>query len=269
MNYRTIRVVKEGALMYIKELESFFIQEKPFTLGEAAAALSMSHLEASKVLHRLKKQGHILHLRNGIYLPASHKGLSPEASFGDPWIIVPILFPDAYVGGWSAANYWGITEQIFRTTSLITKGKISHTAHKINRFEYALFKTRHKDDLGQEKIWREQIQIPVSDIHKTMVDMLENPRCGAGIQHTIDCFKTYMEEYYEEKTFMAYARGIKNGTFFKRLGYITEILLGPNHPLCFLAKDLITKNYAPIDSHMPCEKLVTKWNLYINEDLAL
>lgn len=255
--------------MYIKALEAFFIKEKPFTLEEVAKALSISHLEASKVLYSLKKQGHVLYLKKGIYLPAFHKGLSPEESFGDPWIIVPILFPEAYVGGWSAANYWGLTEQLFRTTSLMTRRKISHTALKVSRFEYSLFKTKNKDELGEEKIWREQVQVPVSDIHKTMVDMLENPRCGAGIQHTIDCFKVYMEEYYEEKTFVAYARTIKNGTFFKRLGYITEVLFGPNHPLCLLAKDFITKNYALIDAHMPCEKLITKWNLYINEDLAI
>ena len=255
--------------MYIKALDSFFIKEKPFTLKEAADALSVSYLDASKVLYNLKKQGHILSLKKGIYFPVSHKGLSPEESFVDPWIIVPILLPNAYIGGWSAANYWGLTEQLFRTTSLITTDKISHTALKINRFEYSLFKTKINEERGKEKIWREHIQVPVSDIHKTMTDMLENPRCGAGIQHTIDCFKNYMQESYEEKTFMTYANTIKNGTFFKRLGYITEVLLGSNHPLCLLAKDFITKNYALIDSHIPCKKLITKWNLYINEDIAL
>jgi len=253
--------------MTIKKLESFFIQEKPFTLKEAANALSLSHPETSKVLYNLKKQGHVFPLKRGIFFPVSHKALSPQESLGDPWIIVPLLFPKAYVGGWSAANYWGLTEQLFRTTSLMTVDKISHSEKKINRFEYSLFKT--KNDTGKEKVWRDQVPVFVSDIHKTIVDMLENPRCGAGIQHTIDCFKNYMQEFYEEKILMSYACTVKNGTFFKRLGYITEVLLGPHHPLCLLAKDFITKNYALIDSHMPCKKLITKWNLYINEELTL
>ncbi len=253
--------------MYIKALESFFIKEKPFMLAEVADTLSLSHLEASKVLYRLKKQGHVLALKGGIFFPVSHKGLTPEESFTDPWVVVPILFPKAYVGGWSAANYWGLTEQLFRTTSLMTTNKISHSILKIGRFDYSLFKTR--DDFGKEKIWREQVQVTVSDVHRTIIDMLKNPKCGAGIQHTIDCFKSYLQEFYKEKTFIDYASAIKNGTFFKRLGYMTEILLGPHHPLCLLAKDFMTKNHACIDTNLPCKKFIAKWNLYTNEDITL
>jgi len=255
--------------MYQKKLDSFFIKERPFTIQEVAKALSFTRSQAAKVLYRLKNQGHILHLKNGVYFPVSHKGLTPEESFGDPWVIVPTLFPDAYVGGWTAAHYWGLTEQLFRTTVLMKKGVIHHTCIKIVHFEYYLFRINNREDFGEEKIWKEHIQVPISDVHKTMVDMIENPTCGAGIQNTIDCFKVYLREYYDEPTFSEYSKKIKNGSYFKRLGYLSEVLLGGHHSLCVLAKDLITKNYTPIDPHISCKKLITKWNLYISEDITI
>ena len=36
-----------------------------------------------------------------------------SSSLEDPLVIAEKLFSPCYVGGWSAAEYWGITEQIF------------------------------------------------------------------------------------------------------------------------------------------------------------
>lgn len=250
-------------------LQPFFIENRPFTTEEIAKRLSISLREATVLLYNSKKQGHVLKLQKGIYLPIPHKGLSPEATFGDPWVVLPMIFPHGYIGGWTASNHWQLTDQLFRTTCLLTKEPVHRRSMKIGRFEYALFKNSFSEEIGTEVVWREQVQVPISDVHKTVIDMLENPKCGAGIQHTIDCLKVYFEEFYDEKIFISYIEKIKSGVFFKRLGYITEKLFGEDHPLCLVSRERITKGWSRIDSSLPCPQLITRWNLYINEEITI
>jgi predicted transcriptional regulator of viral defense system len=213
-------------------------------------------------------QKHLVRLKRGIYLPISHKGLTPEESFGDPFLVVPAIFLNSsYIGGWSMASYWGLTEQIFQVVVVLTEKDIHISRKSIGRFNYILFKAHLPLSIGLETIWIENQQIIVSDIHRTVIDMLENPRCGGGIQNIIDCTKVYFQEFYDPQIFIKYASQVKNGVFFKRLGFICEKLLNANHPLCELSKQRITKGNSPIDSHLKCEALVTRWNLFINEEL--
>lgn len=256
--------------MSIDALSTVFIQNKPFTTQEAAEILHLTKDKTAKILHRYKKQGHLLMLKKGVYLPVPHKGLTAEESFANPWAVVPIMFPGSYVGGWSATSYWGLTDQLFQITCLISKEKIRHKNNEIGRFKYSLFSNCiHHNTTGEESIWIDQVRVPISDVHRTIIDIIENPKCGAGIQHTIDCLKVYFQEHYNEKTFAYYAEQIKNGVFFKRLGYLVESLFGINHPLCQLAKRKLTKGNSSLDSSISCTKLITRWNLYINEAIDL
>jgi predicted transcriptional regulator of viral defense system len=255
--------------MSLDALKPFFIADKPFTLEEVAKKLSIPLKKASKLLHNYKKQGHIFNIQRGIYLPVTHKGLSPEETFGDPWVIVPLSFSGSFIGGWTASNYWQLTDQLFSTTCIMVEKNVLKRTKKIGRFEYALFKDSFSDPIGRDVVWRNQVPVPISDVHKTVIDMLENPKCGAGIQHTIDCLKVYFKEFYDEKIFVSYLSKIKTGVFFKRLGYIVEVLMGSDHILCHISKEYLTKGPSAIDSAIPCHKLITRWNLYVNEEIAL
>ncbi len=255
--------------MSTKHLQSFFIENKPFTVENVAERLSVSVREATILLYRSQKQGHVLKLRRGIYLPVPHKGLSPKETFADPWVVVPLIFPHSYVGGWTASNHWQLTDQLFRTTCILTEKPVHRKTIEIGRFEYTLFQDSFSAPIGIETAWRSQVQVPISDVHKTVIDMLENPRCGAGIQHTIDCLKVYFQEFYDEKIFISYIETMKPGVFFKRLGYLVEMLWGPEHTLCRLSKENMTKGKNPIDSSLPCHKLINRWNLYINEGIMI
>lgn len=247
----------------------FFIQNKPFSLSEFAEHHQLSLHDSAAILAKLIRSNDLLHIRRGIYFPVSNKGLKPEESFSDPWIVIPYVFPNTIIGGWSAANYWGLTEQIFRTTLILQKSNVFQTKKTIGRFQFLVYKSHLPISLGIETIWIENIELPISDIHRTIIDMLENPKCGGGIQHTIDCFKNYIEDGYNEKIFIDYISHVKNGVFFKRLGYISETLFGENHPLTEYAKSRISKGLSPIDSSLKCTKLVTRWNLYIHPEISI
>lgn len=253
----------------IDKLQPILFKNKAFTVEEVAQVLSISNKEASILLSRYARQGSVKRIKPGIYMPISERFLSPEESISNPWLAVPSLFPNAYVGGWSASSHWGLTDQLFETTCVLTSQKIRHSHQTFGRFTYRLFKIKPFQNFGMDIIWQEQTQVSLSDPHKTIIDMILNPQCGAGIQHTIDCFKTYISNFHEEKTLLSYAEKIENGTFFKRLGFLSEKLLSPSNPLCLLSQDRITKGYIPIDPHLNCSRLITKWNIFIPKDMVI
>jgi len=255
--------------MVIRKLLPILHKNKTFTVQEAAQALSVSSEEASILLSRYARQGHVKRIKRGIYIPVSERFLSSDESFSNPWLIVPSIFPNCYVGGWSAASHWSLTDQLFETTCILTSKKIRSSYQEIGRFSYRLFKTKAFQNFGIETVWQEQTQVPLSDPHKTLIDMIANPKCGAGIQHTIECFHAYITEFKEAMVLFSYAERIQAGIFFKRLGFLSERLLSPTHPLCLLSHDKMSKGYVPIDADLKCTRLITKWNLFIPEDMPL
>lgn len=250
-------------------LKAFFVKNKPFTTKEFAQFHSLEGTRAAFLLSRFVSQKHLLHLKRGVYLPVSHKGLTPEESFSDPFVVIPAVFPRSYIGGWSMANHWGLTEQLFQNVSVLNEKAVHISEKHVGRYQFFLFKAPLPLSLGIENIWIEGQQISVSNVHRTMVDMIENPRCAGGIQNVIDCAKIYFREFDSLEDFTLYATSVKKGVFFKRLGYLIEKFFDNGHPLCVLAKTKITKGASPIDSHMKCEKLITRWNLFINEGLDI
>lgn len=248
-------------------LQPLFIQNKPFTVDEAALLLNLPKNKISIRLARYEKQGHLKRIKRGLYMPVYERFLSPDESLSDPWKIVPSLFPNGYIGGYSAANFWQLTEQIFETTVVLTPNPVAHNKYNRLGFNYNIF-TAH-GDFGIDVTWRDNTSVSISDPHRTILDMIDNPMCGGGIQHTLDCIKTYINEQMDETLLIEYTQKYRRGSFFKRLGFIVEKKLGATHALCLLAKKNLTKGYAKIDPTLPCTTLITRWNLFMSNELTL
>jgi len=50
----------------------------------------------------------------------SRSNLHFRHALEDAWAVADRLFAPCYIGGWSAAQHWGFTEQLFRTTLVVT-----------------------------------------------------------------------------------------------------------------------------------------------------
>jgi predicted transcriptional regulator of viral defense system len=68
----------------------------------------------------LQRVGH------GLYAAIPLDARATEQVLEDPWVLVPSLFGEAYIGGWTAAEHWDLTEQLFRDTLVFTTKKNPH-----------------------------------------------------------------------------------------------------------------------------------------------
>nr|WP_206079126.1 hypothetical protein [Mesorhizobium camelthorni] len=227
--------------------------------------MHVSRTEAAKLLSRWAGQGWLRRVGVGAYAPVQLEFLDADQVVDDPWILVPVLFDPAYVGGRTAAEHWDLTEQIFRDI-------VVYTARRVNRpvveRQGALFSVRHAGKermFGTQAVWRGQTKIAVSDIHRTIVDMLDDPAAGGGIQHVADCFGQYMRRPDRDLAKLVnYAERLGNGAVFKRLGFLAERF--PNGgDLVEASKVRLTKGHALLDPALACPRLITRWRLRVPE----
>jgi predicted transcriptional regulator of viral defense system len=232
-------------------------------IDDAVSTLSISRTEAAKLLSRWTRQGWLRRVGSGTYVPAPMDSLASEHVLEDPWVLVPALFAPCYIGGRTAAEHWDLTEQLFRDIVVMTvlpireRNQVRHGAH------ITLRNIQEKNIFGTKTIWRGQSKILISDVHRTIIDMLNAPVLGGGIQHVEDCLSAYFKrEDRDDRLLIEYGDRLGNGAVFKRLGFLAE--RNSNSSLLVdECRTRLTKGNAKLDPLLECPRLISKWRLWI------
>lgn len=234
------------------------------TIDETARILGLDNDEAAKALARWRNQGWIARIKRGVYVFVPLEARSATQALEDAWILVPELFGPAYVGGWSAAEYWDLTEQIFRDICVFTGRPVAKRDQIIHNISFVVTHAPAALHFGTKPVWKKEKKILISDPAKTIVDMLSDPRAGGGIQHVVDCLQEYLKsKHFNERQLIDYAVKLGNGAVFKRLGFLASRLLGDGHPLALACKPHLSRGNAQIDPTLKGNRLITRWRLFI------
>jgi predicted transcriptional regulator of viral defense system len=232
-------------------------------ISDVTKTLSVSRIEAAKRLSRWSEQGWLNRVGAGAYVPASIDTLGSERVLDDPWVLVPALFSPAYVAGRTAAEYWDLTEQIFKDTVVITGQAVRSRTQIRQGFEFTLKHQNPEKFFGTKPVWRHHTKVLISDLHRTIIDMLDDPLLGGGIQHVIDCLNTYFKRNdRDDLKLIAYADRLGNGAVFKRLGFIAE-KRADVHQLLEQCRARLTSGNAKIDPALDCKQLISRWRLLV------
>jgi len=232
-------------------------------VDDAAAALRLNRVAAAKLLARWQHQGWLTRVRRGLYAAVSLSASPADQVLEDAWSLVPGLFDPAYVGALSAAQHWGLTEQLFRPVFVYTVRPVRRTQQTIHGTAFVI---RHISEVrlfGTTPLWRGRIKVQISDIHRTIVDMLDEPAAGGGIRHVSECLKTYLARRDAEPSkLIDYADRLGNGAVFKRLGFLTELYDGPA-TLVDACTAHRTQGAVKLDPAIPSPRLLRRWRLWL------
>src|SRR6202051_3444805 len=181
-------------------------------VDDVVTALQLDRIAASQRLSRWTEQGWLRRVGRGAYVAASIDTMGSDRVLDDPWVLIPALFAPAYIGGRTAAEHWDLTEQIFKDIVVMTAQAVRQ---KHQERHGALFSLKHIDEqrlFGTKTVWRHQTRVPISDVHRTIIDMLDDPAVGGGIQHVADCVATYLRRGdRDNEKLIEYAAGLANG----------------------------------------------------------
>lgn len=241
-----------------------------FTVKDAAGILGVSREDASKTLARWCQQGWLSRIKRGVYVPVPVEAISRDQALDDAWIVIPDLFGPAYIGGWSAAEHWDLTEQIFRDICVFTTRPVAKRQQDIRNIPFVVTHIGIDQQFGTKTVWKKEKKMSVSDPTRTIVDMLSNPWTGGGIEHVLDCFKNYVESsHLNRDQLIQYAERLGNAAVFKRLGFLSEQLLGDEDFLVASCKSRLSKGNAQLDPALKGDKLITRWRLFIPSILSI
>ena len=233
------------------------------SVDDVSDILRIERQAATKLLARWNGQGWVRRLRRGFYAPVPIAALGQAQVLEDPWVIVPELFGPACIAGWSAAEHWGLTEQLFRSTCVLTARPIREKEQTIEGIPFVLKHVKAETLIGMRPVWRGSVKIDVTGPAKTIIDMLDDPAIGGGIRHVAECLGTYFErEDASGKELLGIAGQLGNRAVFKRLGFLAERLPG-QQALAIACRERLSQGTAKLDPSAPCPRLVTRWRLWV------
>lgn len=243
------------------------------TVPHAAAAMDVPPRTAALKLAALVRRGWLARARRGMYLVLPLEVEPGQRTVAeDPWVLAREAFSPCYIGGWSAAEHWGLTEQIFRSTLVVTAWHTRKNAATLLGHEFHLFRVPASriEGAGTTLIWRGSERVPVSTLERTIVDCLRHPELCGGVRTLADMMREY--EGRRDRRFdalVAEAEKAASGAAWKRLGYLAEILWPAVSNVPEAARKHLSAGISRLDPSVKRHgKLVSRWRLWINVPVA-
>lgn len=232
--------------------------------GRAAAVLGRDPQAASVYLSRLQKSGWIARVRRGVYMILPMETMS--ARIEDPWVLGARIFSPCYIGGWSAAEHWGLTEQLFRDTFIVTAAHIRRRRTDVAGTPFRLARVSAKDLAGNAMVWRGAVRVAISDRERTIVDVLTHPDWAGGIRHAAAMLRAYRDSpQWNAERLLATVRTHGSGAASKRLGFLAETALHLSADWIDVLQRGRTRGVVRLDPSVSKEGPInSRWGLRIN-----
>jgi len=244
----------------------FFASHPVFTKKEFIAFQKQTGSEnlmsISALLHYHEKVGNILHIRRGLYasIPISSESNTFQVN---PYLIAGRIVADSVLAYHTALDVQGFAYSIFHNYYFITKQAIR--SFKFQDISYHPIKKR--PDYGIVTINREGLDIKVTSLERTFVDLLDRPEYGGGWSEIWSSFALIPLLNIDQ--IIEYAFLLNNATLVAKIGFFLEqhrgkFLVSKQQLSLLQSKKPLHKHYLERDKRTSGQ-LVKKWNLIVPE----
>ena len=236
---------------------------------EAPDLLGVPRSAATLTLRRLCERGWLSRVRRGLYLVLPLEAGPDGGAVDDPWVLASELFDPCYVGGWTAAEHWGLTEQLFRSTFVVSAASVRKTTGTFLGSEFHVVRSSLERVSGVPAIWRGRERVAVSDRERTIADALAVPAWVGGVRHLSDILRAYRGSgAWNPAKLLTRVGESGSGAAFKRLGFLAERLLDGEEVLVKEAFARRTTGVVRLDPGVPARgRLSARWRLWANVTL--
>src|SRR6266513_3996376 len=174
--------------------------------ADASRALNVKQAKAARLLSQWSSRGWLTRVRRGLYVPVPLESSTADLPLEDAWLVAERLFAPCYIAGWTAAAHWGLTEQLFRSTLVITTRRPRARRVEARGTVFIVRTVRPAAMFGLKPIWRGKMKVHVADATRTVIDLLDTPALGGGIRTVLDILKAYLASVHRDpKLLIRYA----------------------------------------------------------------
>jgi len=240
-----------------------------FSVKDAAKILGLPVKDTRIYLAYFARRGWLSRIKPGLYIAVPLGTVNPQEYKENPWIVASRIFSPCYIGGWNAAEHWGLTDQIFSSIFVFTICMFRKKEIRIQGTDYVLKLVRKKKVGHTKSVWIENIKVQISNPTQTVVDVLDDPIAGGGIRHITEIVTNYFNsEHRSDSDLMKYIGEKNNRTIYKRLGYILEIFNIQPPEIIEACRKNISAGYSVLDPTIENKGTFNRrWNLRINAEI--
>lgn len=239
-----------------------------FNLEDALPYWSSHHM-ARKALSRLVKSGWLERIERGLYMIVPLEA-GPEGRWSeDPLILAAQMAPTGAIAYWSALRYWGMTEQVPRTTFVQITNRRSQPLVTIlgMGFRFITVVERKKFSIVQQM--SDGLPFKITDREKTLIDACDRPDLCGGILQVAQVLQS--DEPIDWLKVDTHLVRMGSGAIYKRLGYLVDSLEIPvpdrTQRLKRWRKEM-TQGIASLEPGVGREgKIDTSWRIRVNIDV--
>jgi predicted transcriptional regulator of viral defense system len=239
--------------------------QRVFTIQDIKKILNVSYAHARNIASDMVKKNAVERVKSGLFVRIPESVILDKQQYTEDAILIATKSTKkVFISHYTALTLYGLTEryatQIYITT---TKHKRNIKYHEI-KINY--IKTIPKKFFGYKTISYLSEQIQISDLERSIIDVINKPKYAGGWNETINCLKNLDEINY--KQLLLYIKKFNNKIIARKTGYILEKLnnLDPSQKIVREIKEFSGSN----DLYFDNTKKGTydqKWNLIIPENI--
>lgn len=226
----------------------------------------MSRPAANKFLSRLHRKGWVQRLKRGMYKVVPLEARTSRPPVESAWPLAMRLFEPCYVAGWSAAEHWDLTEQIFNDVCVVTGRRQRCGTQELAGITFRTKFTPPNRIFGTTRLWFGSQSVEIADPHRLLVDILDTPELGGGGRQTLDIVRAYWRSPHRDpKRLLAYAKRYTRGAVFKRLGFSAELFGNVDAAWLEECRSHMTTGISRFDpAGGQAGRILSRWNLKLN-----
>lgn len=252
-------------------LNALAASERPVvTVDDVLNKFDVSRKAANVTLSRLARKGWLRRLRRGAYsvVPLSSRSASPAPE--EPLALAMELFPPCYISGWTAAEHWGLTEQVSNSVLVYSADPQRKAEQRIGGLNFRVRRIPEEMIFGTTRIWYGGTAVEMATVHRTVVDVLDAPEMGGGGRQTLDIVRSYWSRPDSDaETLIGLAERIGRGSIFKRLGFTATRFAAPPDPWLQRCREHLSAGIALLDPAGPDSgPIASEWRLRVNIPVA-
>ena len=241
--------------------------ERPtVTAEDLVQRFAMSRQAANLTLSRLARKGWLTRLRRGVYAVVPLSSPSGRVTLDDPLAVAMSLFAPCYISGWTAAQHWELTEQIYNVVVVYSAKPQRRSSQEVAGVTFRVRRVPEESIFGTTKIWSGTTPVLMATVHRTLIDVLDTPEMGGGGRQMLDIARGYWKRPDRSPdALLELATRLGRGTVFKRLGFTAERFGDPTDAWFERCKAGLSSGVSLLDPAGPERgPLVSRWHLRVN-----